>query len=107
MYLWCYLRSRNDQLPCAPHVGLKLFLPLLHPRRIMLLSYLDAAVTEYHRNAVHRYPGLEQVDGERVSEAVGAAVWNPRRLGLRQTRLVLYQNSFPVHLLTNAEFHAL
>jgi hypothetical protein len=43
----------------------------------MLLSHLDAAVAEHHGNTVHRYSGLEQLDGERVSKAVSVAVWNP------------------------------
>ena len=46
----------------------------------MLLGHLDATVTQQHRNALHRYTCLEQANSERVSEAVGVAVWNPRFL---------------------------
>jgi len=42
----------------------------------MLLGHLDAAVTQQHRNALHRYTCLKQSNCERVSEAVGVAVWN-------------------------------
>ncbi len=66
-------------VPSAPYVRLKLLLARTHPRRVMLLSHLNAAVTEHHGNAVHRYAGLEQLDRESVPEAVRVAVWNPRQ----------------------------
>jgi hypothetical protein len=46
----------------------------------MLLSNLDAAVTQQHRNALHRYTCLKQSHSERIPEAVGVAVRDPRFL---------------------------
>ena len=40
------LRHRKPAIPGPPYIRLQLFLPGTHPRRIMLLRDLDAAVSE-------------------------------------------------------------
>src|SRR2546427_10772196 len=49
VYLQCLLRLGSGTSPGPPYVRLQLFLPVAHPRGVMLLSDLDAAVTEQHR----------------------------------------------------------
>src|ERR1017187_928784 len=82
VYLWCTLRRGEHQriaVPSSLHIGLQLLLPRPHPRGVMLLGHLHAAMAEHHGNPLQRHTRQQQFCGEGVAETMRVAIRHGRQ----------------------------
>src|SRR5215831_9007247 len=74
LYPFCtryFLHEHRIALPCPGYIGLKLLLARAHPRVVMLFCDAHALMSKQNRDALDGHPRKQQLDRERVTEAMG------------------------------------